>query len=248
MLPVVEDMARSFLRNPVQIVVGARNAATSAVSQKLVFVGREEGKLLAIRQAIREGIKPPVLVFVQSKDRARELFHELIYDNINVDVITSERTPQQRDTIIKNFRSGKIWVLIATDVMSRGMDFPAVSTVVNYDLPQTTEDYIHRIGRTGRGNRKGASLTFYTEVDVPMLKSIANVMKNSGSEVPAWVLDLDKMDKETRKELKKRPPLRHSIETVTRFDLRQSRRARKDQIKKKKNWQKKNAKRVAGGN
>jgi len=84
-------------------------------------------------------------------------------------------------------------VLIATDVMSRGMDFPAVSTVINYDLPQTTEDYIHRIGRTGRAGRKGASLTFYTEVDIAMLKSIANVMKNSGCDVPEWVLDLDKL-------------------------------------------------------
>lgn len=117
------------------------------------------------------------------------------------------------------------------------MDFPAVSTVINYDLPQTTEDYIHRIGRTGRAGRKGASLTFYTEVDIPLLKSIANVMKNSGCEVPEWVLNLDKLGKDERRELKKRPPLRHSIQTVTKYDLRQSRKVRKDRMRKKKRYQ-----------
>ena len=107
-------------------------------------------------------IKPPTIIFVQSKDRATELFHELVYDNINVEVIHSERTQSQRDKIIECFRTGKIWVLIATDIMARGMDFYNVNLVINYDFPQSNASYIHRIGRTGRAGLKGTAITFYT--------------------------------------------------------------------------------------
>ena len=72
---------------------------------------REEGKLLAIRQLIREGLRPPVLVFLQSKDRARELFHELVYDGVRVDVLHAERTQEQRDAVVRRFRAGEVGVV-----------------------------------------------------------------------------------------------------------------------------------------
>lgn len=148
-------------------------------------VGREEGKLLAMRQLIAEGLRPPVLVFLQSKERAKELFHELVYDGINVDVIHAERTQEQRDAVIRQFRSGEIWVLICTDLMARGIDFKGVNMVINYDLPQSAVSYIHRIGRTGRAGRRGLAVTFFTEADMEALRSIANVVKLSGCEVRA---------------------------------------------------------------
>ena len=95
MLPVVEDLATTVLRHPIKIVVGAKNAAAETVSQRLLFCGREEGKLLALRGIVKEGLTPPVLIFVQSKERAMQLFHELVYDNLNVDVMHAERTQQQ---------------------------------------------------------------------------------------------------------------------------------------------------------
>lgn len=144
---------------------------------------REEGKLLAMRQLIAEGLRPPVLVFLQSKDRAKELFHELVYDGINVDVIHAERTQEQRDAVIRKFRAGEIWVLICTDLMARGIDFKGVNMVINYDLPQSAVSYIHRIGRTGRAGRRGLSVTFFTEADMDSLRSVANVMRLSGCEV-----------------------------------------------------------------
>ena len=82
-----------------------------------------------MRQLIREGLRPPVLVFMQSKDRARELFHELVYDGVRVDVMHAERTPEQRDALIRRFRTGEVWVLICTDLMGRGLDFKAVNMV-----------------------------------------------------------------------------------------------------------------------
>lgn len=114
-----------------------------------------------------------MLVFVQSKERARELFHELVYEGINVDVIHAERTQQQvpsqivhqltylksylallsfffyqRDNVVNSFRSGKIWVLICTALLARGIDFKGVNLVLNYDFPTSAVEYIHRIGES----------------------------------------------------------------------------------------------------
>ena len=81
-------------------------------------------------------------------------------------------------------------VLICTDLMARGVDFKAVKMVINYDLPLTSVAYIHRIGRTGRGGRTGDAITFFTESDIPHMRSIANVMKLSGCDVPDWLLSV----------------------------------------------------------
>lgn len=176
-----------------------------------------------------QGFKPPVLIFVESIDRAKQLFHELVYDGINVDVIHSDRTQAQvrhetglhvnvnikflmfttcktlykstsiplsnesfvnilwkpfffnlttetpflifqRDTVIKNFRSGHTWVLIATDLVGRGLDFKGVNLVINYDFPRSIASYIHRIGRTGRAGRSGEAITYFTKEDAPHLR------------------------------------------------------------------------------
>jgi ATP-dependent RNA helicase DDX52/ROK1 len=93
-----------------------------------------------------QGLNPPVLVFVQTKERAKELYTELVYDGINVDVIHAERSQLQRDNVVKSFRSGQIWVLICTELMGRGIDFKGVNLVVNYDFPPSAISYIHRIG------------------------------------------------------------------------------------------------------
>ena len=86
---------------------------------------------------------------------APQLFRELVYDGLNVDVLHAERTQAQRDATVAKFRAGKVWVLIATELVARGMDFKGVSLVINYDFPQSTTSYIHRIGRTGRAGRAG---------------------------------------------------------------------------------------------
>ena len=162
---------------------------------------------------------PPVIIFVQSRERAAALFKELVYDGINVDVIHADRTKKQRDTIIKKFRIGETWVLIATDLMARGMDFKGVNCVINYDFPQSTVSYVHRIGRTGRAGRKGKAITFFTESDMKYLRSIANVMKISGCEdVPEWMLKLKKQNRSERKYMKKYAPKRSRISTTSGFD------------------------------
>ena len=122
-----------------------------------------------------------MLIFVQSKDRAKELYRELIFEGVNVNVIHADRKKDERDEIMRDFRLGKIWVLICTDLMSRGVDFKTVNQVVNYDFPQSVVSYIHRVGRTGRAGRKGKAITLFTDDDVEFLRSIANLMKKSVS-------------------------------------------------------------------
>ncbi|KAF9436477.1 RNA-dependent ATPase rok1 [Entomortierella beljakovae] len=214
----VEALANTFMRSPIRIVIGSKNAATETINQKLVYCGSEEGKLIAIRQQIQSGLKPPVLIFVQSIERAKELFHELIYDGINVDVIHSERTKAQRDKIVEGFRQGKIWVLIATELMARGVDFKGVNLVINYDFPQTVQSYIHRIGRTGRAGRTGEAITYFTNDDQTYLKSIVNVMRESGCEVADWMLAMKKPSKNEKKNLRQRPLGRSAINTMSSYD------------------------------
>lgn len=169
-----------------------RNGTCSDVTQKLIFAGKEEGKLLALRNIFHAGVRPPVLIFVQSKDRVRQLYHQLKDNDFNMPVgmIHADQPLHDRENMVKYFRIGKVWVLICTELLARGIDFKAVNCVINFDFPQTTASYIHRIGRTGRAGRKGEAYTLFTELDAEFLRSIVNVMKISGCEVPDWMLSL----------------------------------------------------------
>jgi len=91
-------------------------------------------------------------------------------------VIHANLKKEERDVIIKEFRLGKIWILICTDLMSRGIDFKTVNQVINFDFPQSAVSYIHRIGRTGRAGKEGKAITFFTDDDVPYVRTIANLM------------------------------------------------------------------------
>uniref|UniRef100_H2V3E7 Probable ATP-dependent RNA helicase DDX52 n=1 Tax=Takifugu rubripes TaxID=31033 RepID=H2V3E7_TAKRU len=216
----VEQWCRLNLDSLVSVNIGPRNTAVETVDQELLFVGTENGKLLAVREIIKKGFLPPMLVFVQSKDRARELFHELVYEGINVDVIHAERTQQQRDNVVNSFRSGKIWVLICTALLARGIDFKGVNLVLNYDFPTSSVEYIHRIGRTGRAGHKGKAITFFTENDKPLLRSIANVIKQAGCPVPDYITGFKKIPSKAKRRLEKKPPKRLTICTTPRFLLK----------------------------
>ncbi|XP_077360419.1 putative ATP-dependent RNA helicase DDX52 [Festucalex cinctus] len=212
----VEQWCRLNLDNLVSVNIGHRNTAVASVEQELLFVGTESGKLVAVRDIIKKGFLPPVLVFVQSIERARELFHELVYEGINVDVIHAERTQQQRDNVVESFRCGKIWVLICTALMARGIDFKGVNLVLNYDFPTSSVEYIHRIGRTGRAGHRGKAITFFTENDKPLLRSIATVIKQAGCPVPDYMVGFKKIHSKVRRRLEKKPPNRTTISTTPR--------------------------------
>ena len=183
----LEEWFKMNLDNVVSLVVGGKNLPTHSVKQSLLFVGNEDGKVMALRNLISKGIDVPALIFVRDKEVAKSLFRHLITSGINAECIHSERLEYIRDRLVNDFREGKILFLICTELMGRGIDFKAVNTVINYDCPTNVVSYIHRVGRTGRGGKTGCAITFYTEQDIVYLRKIARVMKVSGCPVPDFL-------------------------------------------------------------
>ncbi|XP_067394188.1 probable ATP-dependent RNA helicase DDX52 isoform X1 [Emydura macquarii macquarii] len=239
----VEQWCKLNLDNVILVSIGARNSAAETVDQELLFVGSETGKLLAMRDLVKKGFTPPVLVFVQSIERAKELFHELIYEGINVDVIHADKTQQQRDNVVHSFRAGKIWVLICTALLARGIDFKGVNMVINYDFPTSAVEYIHRIGRTGRAGHTGKAVTFFTEDDKPLLRSVANVIERAGCPVPDYIKHFHKLQSKQKKKLIKKPLEREHIRTTPQYLLEKAKKKKKiiqKNIKEKKAKEAKN--------
>ena len=157
----------------------------------------------------------------------------MVYDGVNVDVIHGDKKKSERDEIMKKFRLGDIWVLICTDLMARGIDFKTVNSVINFDFPTSLVSYIHRVGRTGRAGRSGTATTYFTDDDVPYVKTIANLMQKSGHEVPDWMLKMKGSvggsNKEWKK-LEKKPLRRKTISTSVEKNMnkRQAKQIKKD--------------------
>lgn len=216
----IEEISKQIMLDPIRIIIGHKEAANLKIKQELIYCGNEEGKLIAIRQLIQEGkFKPPVIIFLQSIVRAKALYNELLYDKLKVDIIHSDRTQIQRDQIIEDFRKGEIWVLICTDVLSRGIDFKGVNLVINYDVPSNSQAYVHRIGRTGRAGKEGHAITLYTKEDSLIIKPIVNVMNQSGSELHDWLKNnLPKLNRSTKERFRNKEIKRKNIETMPKID------------------------------
>ena len=208
----VERMANSFMLSPVRIVVGSKSGASCNVKQELLFVGADDfGKNLILKQLLNDGkLASPCIIFVRSIERVEEVvvairryFNELKDDeassidsylpNSIVSCISAGMTSKDRDMSVGNFRSGKSWFLVATDVLARGLDFKNVQTILNYDCPEKVSTYVHRIGRSGRAGHDGRAITFFTQQDSDYLKAIANAAKESGNEVADWIFKLKKV-------------------------------------------------------
>lgn len=122
-----------------------------------------------------------------------------------VDSIFSNKEYSLRQKALDTFRSGETWLLISTDVLARGIDFVGIQTVINYDCPTSLDDYVHRIGRTGRRGYQGTAVTFFTEEDGLMVRSIAHMARSMAQSVPQWMLTMpksqpNKLSKKRRKQ------------------------------------------------
>ena len=183
----LELIAKMMMHDAIRVTVGNRGANVN-IDQKLVYCGNTQGKLLEMKNMILEGIKPPILIFVNDVDSGRKLFRELKNEIVKLGILHAFLTPQQRKQVMSKFIAGDIWVLITSDVLSRGIDMD-IEMVINYDAPVDSKTYIHRIGRTGR-QRKGYAITFYTNYDIDSMKKIVNVMKETGMTIPAHLLQV----------------------------------------------------------
>lgn len=213
----------------IRLVVGLKDSAIPNITHRLVYAATEPGKLIALRQLLHptaksvdatESLRPPFLVFTQTIPRAVALHSELLYDipseaggSSRIAVLHAELSDNARSGIMTRFRNGEIWVLITTDILSRGVDFRGINGVVNYDVPNSGAAYIHRVGRTGRAGREGGvAVTFYTKEDIPYVKAVANIIaaseKAAGkpaseASMKRWMLDaLPTPSKQEKKKLK----------------------------------------------
>ncbi|KAF9229682.1 P-loop containing nucleoside triphosphate hydrolase protein [Gyrodon lividus] len=200
----VEKLAMAMLRNPIRIVVGLKDTPLPLISQSLTYVANDASKLPSLLTYLAQPYNPPLLVFTSTQSRATSLAEELTLNGIpNVDCLHAGMSRKERDDAVGRMRRGESWVMVSTEVMARGMDFKGVREVINYDFPTSVQSYIHRIGRTGRAGREGKAVTYFTDADAPYLKSIANVLLQSGSTVPDWIVKLPKPSKLKKKEMGK---------------------------------------------
>ena len=173
------------LDNVVTLLIGDKLNVPKCIRQELKYVGNENGKFMAIKEIIAQGIQPPVLIFCQYKSSANVLYAKMRQEKYNVALLHSEVAEGKRSEIINQFRAGKIWFLICTELMGRGIDFKGVTCLVNYDYPPDPVTYIHRVGRTGRAGKPGRAITLFTheEMEHPTkLRYIVSIMKKAGFE------------------------------------------------------------------
>ena len=167
-------ISQKYLNNPERISVGSLSAPIEKIKQETFEITQDRKYHELINQLIeRSG---SILVFVKTKHGADKIVKRLKYDGHKADAIHGNLRQSKRDRVINGFRNGNSRILIATDVAARGLDIPLIQHVINYDLPQVPEDYIHRVGRTGRAGKDGSALTFLTPNDRNMWRSIQKLI------------------------------------------------------------------------
>jgi ATP-dependent RNA helicase RhlE len=167
----IERITKEFLKNPVQVEIGARSSPADAVTQWVVEVSMA-AKVPALIHLLKDAALESVLVFSRTKHGADRIARKLEAARISTATLHSNRTQGQRLAALKRFKSGEVRVLIATDIAARGIDVDGISHVINYDFPPQPEDYVHRIGRTGRAQAIGDAISFVTREDEDNLRRL----------------------------------------------------------------------------
>jgi ATP-dependent RNA helicase RhlE len=180
MPPEVEALARKYLRRPVVVQVGRRNTNTSTVKHAVYPVPRDRKSALLV-ELLRQPEMDSVLVFTRTKPGADRVVRHLDREGIASIAMHGDKTQAQRVDALEQFRSGQVRVLVATDIAQRGLDISGITHVINYDVPEQAEDYVHRIGRTGRAAATGDAYTFMSPDEIAMVRLIERV---TGQDIP----------------------------------------------------------------
>lgn len=155
----VKGIINSFVKNPVTVSV-KKSDAIKNITHKTIKINGKISKIDKLHELLKTDEFKKVLVFGRTKRGVQKLSKELAKRGVSTDAIHGNKSQPQRQRVLNDFRADKFSVLTATDVAARGLDVDDISHVINYDLPETYEDYIHRVGRTGRANKKGVAVTF----------------------------------------------------------------------------------------
>lgn len=215
----------SLLRDPVTIQIAQKGQTAENVEHFIVPI-RQRDKCELLLSVLDEFGGERVIVFTRTKARAEDLASALADADISVTCIHSDRSQAERRLALSDFRKGRAQVIVATDVLARGIDVPSVDYVVNYDLPDMAEDYIHRIGRTGRAGRSGMAISFVSQNS---MKALASIERLLGHDIPVKRLsgyDVDMRLLQSRREKK----LSHSDKRAANFE-----KVRADRKKKRSN-------------
>jgi len=189
----------------INIRIGSKNLPAKNIIQEFIYCSNEEGKITELKNIFHKKIEFPVLVFIDGVNKIKYIYKKIKYECPNIECMFSKINKKEREEQINKFRLGDIFVLLCSDLLSRGIDFKNVKTIINYDCPYKITNYIHRIGRTGRAGKKGTSITFLEEKDKDNLYYISkliNDMKNENYEdiiCPDWLINLCKQKNVNKK-------------------------------------------------
>ena len=193
----IKELAYSIVHKPIRIQISPKDPVNKNIDHGVAFIEQDE-KRFFLERLIKENKDQKFLVFVRTKVRSERVYAAMARVDIVAITIHGDKDQKERTQVLEDFSSGKILVMIATDVSARGIDISDVDFVINYDLPDVAENYVHRVGRTGRGNKRGKAVAFCCEEEKPLLAAIEEYM---GKEVK--VLSYDKEDREITLDLSK---------------------------------------------
>ncbi|XP_067242678.1 probable ATP-dependent RNA helicase DDX43 [Chanodichthys erythropterus] len=196
----VRRLAKSYLKEPMMVYVGTLDlAAVNTVHQTVLFVQEEEKKDYVFDFIHRMEPQDKVLIFVGKKIKADDLSSDLCLQGVAVQSLHGDREQSDREEALQDFRDGRVRILVATDLASRGLDVHDITHVFNYDFPRNVEEYVHRVGRTGRAGRSGASVTLVTREDWKVASELITILERSGQDVPEeLVLMAERYEKHQR--------------------------------------------------
>ncbi|RDD47676.1 Eukaryotic initiation factor 4A-I [Trichoplax sp. H2] len=186
----VMEVTTKFMRDPIKILVQKEELTLEGIKQFYVAVELEEWKLETLCDLYETLTITQAVIFVNTRRKVEWLTQRLHERDFTVSAMHGDMDQKERDVIMREFRSGSSRVLITTDLLARGIDVQQVSLVINYDIPTNRENYIHRIGRSGRFGRKGVAINFLTNDDVRLLKDIEQYYNTQIEEMPMNVADL----------------------------------------------------------
>lgn len=186
----IKKLAYSLVRNAIRIQISPKDPVSKNINHSVAFISMDD-KRFFLERMIRENADNKILVFVRTKVRAERVLKALERVSIESLTIHGDKDQAARLSALKQFREGNVKVLIATDVSARGIDIPDVDFVVNYDLPDVAENYVHRVGRTGRGKKKGMAFSFCSPEEKPLHEEIEKFIQK-----PIEVLKINKQEYE----------------------------------------------------
>ncbi len=184
----IKKLAYSLVKNAIRIQISPKDPVSKNVNHTVAFIEMDD-KRFFLERMVKENPESKILVFVRTKVRAERVSKAMERVNINSITIHSDKDQKDRFNVMAQFKKGQVKLLIATDVSARGIDIPNVDYVVNYDLPEVPENYVHRVGRTGRGTAKGNAVSFCSNEEKLILAEIEDFLGK-----PITVLEIDKKD------------------------------------------------------